>query len=140
MDFDQTQVIDDFELEEAESEEENKVRSKKIEVSLKKFRRITMHSLSATITFRTFQRHSCWRALFLLVCWFPFVSFRIAIQEIGRTWPIKLFRRLKLNEISCTFRYSLVLKGTVTPPLCVCELGGGGVGERVKRDILESKE
>ena len=74
MDFDQTQVIDDFELEEAESEEENKVRSKKIEVSLKKFRRITMHSLSATITFRTFQRHSCWRALFLLVCWFPFVS------------------------------------------------------------------
>ena len=87
MDFDQTQVIDDFELEEAESEEENKVRSKKIEVSLKKFRRITMHSLRATITFRTFQRHSCWRALFLLVCWFPFVSsFRVAIQEIGRTW------------------------------------------------------
>ena len=34
----------------------------------------------------------------------------------------------------------LPLKGTVTPPLCVCELGGGGVGERVKRDILESKE
>lgn len=54
MDFDQTQVIDDFELDEAESEEENEVHSKKIEVSLKKFRRITMHSLSATITSRTF--------------------------------------------------------------------------------------
>ena len=63
-----------------------------------------------------------------------------AVRKFYRTWPIKLFRRLKLNEISCTFRYSLVLKGTVTPPLCVCELGGGGVGERVKRDILESKE
>ena len=90
MDFDQTQVIDDFELEEAESEEENKVRSKKIEVSLKKFRRIRMHSLSATITFRTFQRHSCWRALFWwfvgFLSFLPFVSFRVAIQEIGRTW------------------------------------------------------
>lgn len=87
MDFDQTQVIDDFELEEAESEEENKVRSKKIEVSLKKFCRITMHSLSATITFRTVQRHSCWRALFLLVCWFPFVSsFRFLSRRHPGDW------------------------------------------------------
>ena len=93
MDFDQTQVIDDFELEEAESEEENKVRSKKIEVSLKKFRRITMHSLSATITFRTFQSYRGTHVGVPCFCWFvgflsflPFVSFRVAIQEIGRTW------------------------------------------------------
>ena len=96
MDFDQTQVIDDFELEEAESEEENKVRSKKIEVSLKKFRRITMHSLSATITFRTFQRHSCWRALIvfagLLVSFrfflsFPFASPSRRLGEHGVKFP-----------------------------------------------------
>ena len=86
MDFDQTQVIDDFELEEAEGEEENKARSKKIEVSLKKFRRITMLQLHFVRFRGTHVGVPCF-------CWFvgflsflPFVSFRVAIQEIGRTW------------------------------------------------------